>query len=100
MLTALLSPVLVLAGPSGPARPEFPVCPISGYPYREGEGILLTVRGRRYWACHVTHAEALAKHPDQYLDKDGVPKVLAKPSPGNHAPPVPAGPRNPRKEFP
>ena len=80
MLPLLIALPALLAAPSRESPPEYPVCPVSGYPYREGSGIFLTVRGHRYWTCHATHAEALAKHPEQYLDEKGVPKVLAHPS--------------------
>ena len=60
------------------AAPEFPVCPVSGAPYKPGTGIFLTVRGHRYWVCHSTHAEALDKSPERYLDARGVPLLLLK----------------------
>lgn len=93
MLPMLIAVPMVLAAPPVEAAPEYRVCPVSGYAYHPGTGIFLTVRGHRYWVCHSTHAEALAKHPDRYLDGKGVPKILShSPKEGTQSP-HPSSPR-------
>ena len=78
MFPLMLSLPVAAAMLPAEAPPEFPVCPVSGAPYKPGTGIFLTVRGHRYWVCHSTHAEALDKNPERYLDARGVPLLLLK----------------------
>ena len=88
MLPLLIAVPMLIASSPAEAPPEFPVCPVSGYPYQKGSGVFLMVRGHRYWTCHSTHAEALANHPERYLDNKGVPKILSRPSVGSGSPPA------------
>ncbi len=78
MFPLLIAVPMAIATSPAEAPPEYPVCPVSGLPYKAGTGIFLTVRGQRYWTCHSTHAEALAKNPGKYLDAKGIPLILLK----------------------
>ena len=75
-----LSMALVSVSPSFAGTPAVPapaletICPVTGKAIPEGQGILVSVRGRDHRVIDADAAFELKANPDKYLGPDGTPR--------------------------
>jgi YHS domain-containing protein len=84
MLTTLLLAALTATAPSSgsaKAAPTNTICPVLGHDVTPGKSPVVTVRGRSYYICCTGCDTKLAKNPDLYLGKDGMPRNAKAKSP-------------------
>ncbi len=90
MLTTFVLAALTAISPGGGSSKTAPnntICPVLGHAVTPGKSPVVTVRGRAYYICCTGCDTKLAKNPDLYLGKDGMPRnAKAQPpvDPGMH----------------
>lgn len=74
MIELLLVAALAASQPAATPKPAVNTkCPVLGWP-TDAKSATTVVRGQTYRVCCMGCPEELAKNPDKYLNKDGVPK--------------------------